>query len=96
MRALARMRPWYAQTSFRMAAGLAGAALVGVIGFRAMQNTNESHAIPADGRVARLDDSKREIRGETYRGRGLGSRCGGPRDRREEARDGQGRRLDGG
>lgn len=52
------VRPWYAQTSFRMAAGLAGAALVGVIGFRAMEESSRSTTIPAE-RVARLDGERR-------------------------------------
>ncbi|MFN0008501.1 MAG: von Willebrand factor type A domain-containing protein [Planctomycetota bacterium] len=37
-----RRRPWYSQTSFKMAAGLAGAALVGVISFRAMEGMTEA------------------------------------------------------
>ena len=46
-----RRRPWYAQTSFRMAAGLAGAALVGVIGFRAMaERPTESPLASASGK----------------------------------------------
>jgi hypothetical protein len=54
------MRPWYGRASFRMAAGIAGAALVGVIGFRAMEQSSQGTPVPA-GDVGRLAKERQAI-----------------------------------
>jgi hypothetical protein len=54
------MRPWYGRASFRMAAGIAGAALVGVIGFRAMEQSSQGTPVPA-GDVGRLATERQAI-----------------------------------